>query len=870
MFNFFGLRRLAAGFILLSAASTIPLSHATDDKPVVIAIAPFYDFSGCEPAAIAALRDRVTADLLQNYNCTILSRSNGITLSVERQLDKMHQLEGKETDSQGLPAADYSLVGYFKIARRTPGRRNSVDLGCTLLVTDLNNDNEDNFKKIEFIPKESILYADDVTAEIVKALKLKSRTGKDALRQGRIDETWAVLPIKRNEGKHQMRQPADRDLAAVLEVSLQQSDKLARLVDRSEIHKILDELKISAMGSATETVAANIARMVGADKIVMGSVSKERKGSRNLHLDLFLVDGKKALIVSSATTVCPPDELSDKAAEIVLDLVKKNCPVPLLNQASPDSLKKEVTIYSELLSSMTCSRTDRENLAESATPLLETIYLLAGDDQLTLYNTAKIISFRLLCEEGIKKEQIRKFVELAEKFFAKVKYSEDTPYILPYRALTLNYLPERIDEAVALAKKQLADHPQDNPRYTRAVIAECYFKKKDYTTALKWAQSAGNKTLALGLRTELYPLIGDPENDRKELDDLIAYDRYIRNELHGERIIRKLRLLAQLEGQEAALHYSKRIGPWAAVRPEVQLEIAKIHIAVDNKEAAATMLANLDSKKSMEQSGYKKRDQLNKLREEIKQTRQALGVKPPKPKQLAEFYTIPDKYKLYVIPFGKPDMTMINDAIPAVKEFLGCDVIVLPKVPMPDDPSCFKRSRGQYEVKATLWRLRNSYTIPEDAIAVAVITDKDIFAGNNRFLYGSSFCGFRLISYQRWHGAGNHAVLVDMLAKSIAYVFMINAKLYGCAVNSCLASSTGTAWGNREKDFSLCPFCQQKLKEMPPEKVYERFREKYEDMNYRTWSSETEKKWTAAYKAIVQEKLKQAGQKPAEPKPKEK
>ena len=863
---FSSLTRIMGGCLLVFLAALITPVHAADEKPVVIAIAPFYDFSGCARAEVTGLRDKVTANLLQNYHCTILSRSNGMTVSVERQLGEMNSLEEKEPVSQPLPAADYSLVGYFKIARQTPGRRGSVDLGCTLLVTDLNKDSDDNFKKIEFIPNESNLYAADVTAEIVKALHLKPRTGEGAVRQGKIDETWAVLPVKRNESTRTMSQPPDRDLAAVLEMSLQQSGKLARLVDRGEIDKVMEELKISAMGSATETVAANVARLVGADKIVMGAVSKERKGSRNLRLDLFLVDGKKAVIITSATAVCNPDDLSDKAAGIVLDFVNRDCPVPSLNQASSGSLKKEVTIYSELLSSMTYGSTCNRNLADSATPLLETIYLLAGDDQMTLYKTADIICDNLLAQD-INQDQIRKFVALSEKLLAKVTYSEDTRYVLLTRALVLNHLPDRIDEAVALAKKQLKDHPQVNPGYTRAVIAECYFKKKDYTTALKWAQSAEKNNFGIDLRTRLYPLIGNPETDRKELDDLILYDRHIRNEMKGDRLIRKLRLMARLESPEAALRYSKRIRAWAAARPEVQLEIVKLLITVGKKDAAGTILANLDSKNSMKKSGYKNRDKLNKLREDIKKTREALGVTPPKPKKLSEFYTIPDKYKLYVIPLGKPDMTMIHEAIPAVKDFLGCDVVVLPRVPLPDDPSCFKRARGQYDVKPTLWRLRNSYKIPDDTIGVAAITDKDIFQGSNRFVYSSGYYGFRIISYQRWYGAGNHAVLVDMLAKAIVNVFLINTRLYGCPVNSCMSSSDGTAWGIRDKDFSLCPFCQKKLKELPATKVHDLFRERYEDPSYRAGNSESEKTWTAAYTAVVQEKVKQAEQKPAAPKP---
>ena len=91
-----------------------------DDKPVVIAMPPFCDYSGSPdtPHFYLALRDQVAAQLIKKYNCIVLSRSNGIILSTENKLSVLNSINQEDAAPPPLPAADYAVACYFQIGKK--------------------------------------------------------------------------------------------------------------------------------------------------------------------------------------------------------------------------------------------------------------------------------------------------------------------------------------------------------------------------------------------------------------------------------------------------------------------------------------------------------------------------------------------------------------------------------------------------------------------------------------------------------------------------------------------------------------------------------------------------------------------------------
>ena len=144
---------------------------------------------------------------------------------------------------------------------------------------------------------------------------------------------------------------------------------------------------------------------------------------------------------------------------------------------------------------------------------------------------------------------------------------------------------------------------------------------------------------------------------------------------------------------------------------------------------------------------------------------------------------------------------------------------------------------------------------PSDAFTIVAVTDKDLFNGNLRFVYSTHMNFIKIISYQRWFGAGNQDVLTDMLAKNIAMTPVRNVVSLGCNFPQCLLSGDGTAWGCKDKKFALCPKCINELKKVSAEKTFESFQRGYNN----TFNSDYDKPGLAEkYKQIVEKTLAEA------------
>ena len=117
--------------------------------------------------------------------------------------------------------------------------------------------------RMVFSSSEKGYTADLVTKRIVEKLKLKPKKLTKSSSPGKIDETWAVLPLKRLEGRWVINNPADKESAMLMELALQETGRIKHIVDHNEIDKVLDELKLQKLNTATETLAGNIAKILG-------------------------------------------------------------------------------------------------------------------------------------------------------------------------------------------------------------------------------------------------------------------------------------------------------------------------------------------------------------------------------------------------------------------------------------------------------------------------------------------------------------------------------------------------------------------------------------------------------------------------------
>jgi len=801
-----------------------------EDKPVVIALPPFCDFSQTDPVSIISLRDKVTANLLQNYNCVILSRSNGLVLASEHKLNIMNQLDAENNATFSLPSADYALVGYFRIERRIPGNTWKVELNCTLLVTDLNKNKAYNFKNIPFIPDKSDLYANSVTKAIVKALGLKPKKKKYKKWQGKVNETWAVLPIKRLESKETIHKPADRDLAVNMELSLQESGKLKRIVDHNEIDKILQELKILSLNDATESVAGGIAKLVGADKIIMGSVSKVNLKGETLQVTLFLVDGKSGVILDSATAITLPKHLNKTAADLVLNFTHKIHSFPELVNADQGVLEKEAAFYTEMAFATANNIIDPIYKTKNMRNYAELIYLLANKNDWLRYKAVYILVL------FVNKQNIKEKKEIGEiiKLLLKNTRRFNRTYYYLYLANIWANDTATLDEKIATAEQYLKQFPRRSPKFQSHVIGTYYFEKKDFKTALEYAKNAKDPNFGKSLLPKVYKALGGTENNRKELA--------LRKTMHFD-YPRCIELMRKFEGPDQTLAHlavARNIPAWGGILgPEYMLELAKVYLGVGDKAMAGMVLDNFYD--NVYYPAQKSPRENETLRKEYECLIEKTGQKTGTWKSIADIIGNSHKYKIYIQPLGKVDIPLIKRAIIIAEELLGFKIEILPPIPLPEDPYCFEIIFARYRISHCLYRINREREIPADAILVINITEKSIWddAGAristiiSGMASGESYISYNLFARGLGDDYSMQNKLVKMLAKSIGTRFCRLMEIQSgihprCLVPRCIGSVE--IWPSQvyNKRFAICTKCQEYFSKTPIDSLHKAFRRTFD------------------------------------------
>ncbi len=828
---------------------------ADDGKPVVIAMPPFCDFTTANlPNIIMSLRDEVVSNLIQNYDCVILSRNNGFALSTEHKLSIFNQLD-KNADMAAfyIPGADYALTGYFKIA----GIDQDVNLNCTLLMTDLRKNQSEDLKKVEIVHNWHSDFVADVTKNIVQTLNLQPKNkGKIGEKVLSVNETWAVMPVKRLDSVQAMKGEADKSLEMDMELALQKSEKIKQIVDHAQIDKVLKELEIRSFNGATESAAGNIAKLVGADKVILGTVSVNQEGKNELRLDLFLVDAKTTVILDARTAVSHPEKLAETASNLVLEFTGRKYEAPVLENSDPRLRWKEALIYDKILRELLHNGVGE--ISSISLNYAEIIYLLSHDNEQKMFELAEFLLLYILENSRVPQGDKKSIVEMIDRLLLDVRSTEKTEGVLSIRIRAYSNLPEKYDSAISMAQEFIQAHPNANIKRFYPLLAKCYLNKKDYPKAIEYGEKWEDSPLSKYCLKESYLAIGDAANDARELEVLRAFN--VERDEFGNDLLRCLQLTRKLEGATVALEYSKKLSNWTIVRPEIQLEMAKIYLQLGDKKTASMYFANIPDINTVERSWISGKINnyqqfKNKFIEEYEAVKKELGDASIEWKTLADIWEVPEKYKVYIQPMGNPDMKMIKNAIPLVEEFLGCRVEILPLLPLPEDRLCFIESRGQYNADWVLYRLKKNLKAPSDAFTIVAVTDKDLFNGNLRFVYSTHMNFIKIISYQRWFGAGNQDVLTDMLAKNIAMTPVRNVVSLGCNFPQCLLSGDGTAWGCKDKKFALCPKCINELKKVSAEKTFESFQRGYNN----TFNSDYDKPGLAEkYKQIVEKTLAEA------------
>ncbi|HXF94928.1 MAG TPA: CsgG/HfaB family protein [Gemmatimonadales bacterium] len=176
----------------------------------------------------------------------------------------------------------------------------------------------------------------------------------------------AVLPITNAGSYGQAKEDFDaleRGLAAML-VSELSANPAARVVEREQVQRLIDEQNLGASGRVSEETAARIGKLVGARYVVKGTFVDFYGDFR---LDLHLVNVETSEIVKTVSEKMRRDHLFDIIKSAAQRLMKETNLPPLSQSTQQQRLSRQIptealTFYSKGL--LYQDRGDRARAAE--------------------------------------------------------------------------------------------------------------------------------------------------------------------------------------------------------------------------------------------------------------------------------------------------------------------------------------------------------------------------------------------------------------------------------------------------------------------------------------------------------------------------
>lgn len=210
-----------------------------------------------------------------------------------------------------------------------------------------------------------------------------------------------------------------------------------------------------------------------------------------------------------------------------------------------------------------------------------------------------------------------------------------------------------------------------------------------------------------------------------------------------------------------------------------------------------------------------------------------------------------ERGRIYILPLGK-ETGHFDDVLAAMKDygeaFFGCECVVAEYQPMPE--SAYNESRGQYHAGVVLEIMRRS--VPNDAVAFAGFTDRDLYVPELNFVFGLGSLGERVgVFSMRRYGENYRTKLrraLKIMNHEIGHVFSMRH----CIFYECAMCGSNSLSESDKRPMHLCPVCLKKLcwaNGLDPAKRYEGLSEFYSKYGF-----EEESKWCAARAEKMQKK----------------
>ena len=631
------------------------------------------------------------------------------------------------------------------------------------------------------------------------------------------------------------------------------------LVDRQNIDKVLEELKISRLAGIRESEAGMVVQLLGADLVILGSVAPQRNG---LRADVHIVDARQGLVLKADAVLCGrKEELADAVGRLAVKLAGSLPQTPVLKSSTQAARHREADLYLESGYRLADFYTldDVPNYmpaaARCALECAEAAYLLGRDDPGRVYRAALNMYYLILercCIVGESRAYPREISERAAYLIGRILASfpenpgptlaaegggwvanQPAPLLLRAQAL---FWRKKYGESLALAERHLALCPASEGRWAMVLKARNQF-------------GLGAVDKANAVLDEFVKKYGEDTADTRDLrvqfakggsDERAKYEALKKGARRQDADI-YFRLMQKFDGPEEVLKSTDgmirsntllfRMAPF-----DVMLARARCFVALGKQTDAALTCKRLRASLESECLDGMMPDQTRCYKAAgamLAEAEKAIGKVPDPWKRAADVRPFPQEMKVYIYQIGDDPRRIITKAARVVEEFLGADVQVR-TVEMPIPPI---KNTYAYDYERLLNTLVQSTNRESDAVLVAYATTKELNMqgswaesknAGNPALY-TTFATFNVDEPK-----GNEKLGFD-LAKNIIISFRYFYNCGGgesryplggrvCRNYPCIFSTPPSFWPEQQI-LLMCEACQEEYKNVDFNKVQKAFQD---------------------------------------------
>ena len=683
----------------------------------VLSFSPILNSSGkVEIGLPVTLRKEIIYQLVQNYDCIVLSRSNGFPI-----LEEQRYAVSVDEDPSAFPyppAADYLSI----CSIRDDGLEISFELNYTKITGARDADVKQlniKFKNNSELREQGAIQIADALA---RALKLKSASIAPKVETKNKSKTWAVLPFELIlEGEQGSGMTPSR-LVDVAYDAIGAALPLSETVDPDDLQAASNSL----FTGATERKAAELGKQLAADYLLLGSVVEFASGYR---ADIQAVRCADAAVIGvSRATAGDWPSLETALARDIERLIPRLSNVPDIKIAEEEACLEEASVF---------------------LGIADTLAFTSRRDPWVKYQAARTFQVAAMLSQDTTQEcrVINRLHVSIINHPLMYDYAKDWEELQQPLSVEMhnNWLIDEIEAMAALAKdcetKAALLEALDKAGQWEAAYKLMHeimreqntdFTEEDRRAAdrLRITSLSGNTSEAEAFFDKLSPEIRKQftliqaalhfrRNQQPQREYAAMKERLVKNEwrtIDGG-FGRFCELMKRYEEPERRIELLGQIPRKFQKDPHIMVlryqSYSELEMTAEAKELAAILLKRSDigTGGHATQKAFK-----HELRELIGSD----AAWPP----ASAIQNIPNEYKMYLQPVGDYPRHILEEAAKRAGDFFGCDFVVRDTIPIPTARSVYYKDMKKYVAVPLLRRFVTARPPPPDAIYQVYLVDQ--------------------------------------------------------------------------------------------------------------------------------------------------